>query len=114
PGGERVAVGVGVIGQHPGGGHGQGRVLVGAVAVVGRHGGVVDRGDGEADGGDVAVGRAVVGLVGEAVRAVVVGRRRVREAAVAAQGQRAVAGAADQDGRERVAVHIGIVGQNAG
>ena len=47
---------------------------------------------------------AVVGLVGEAVRAVVVGGRRVGERAVGVQRQRAVRRAADQDRRQRVAV----------
>src|SRR5205085_872959 len=89
-GGQGVAVHVGVVAEHAGGSHRQGRVLGGGVGVVGGHGGVVDRGDGEGDGGRAGVGLAVVGLVGEAVGAVVVGRRRVAEGAISVQGQGAV------------------------
>ena len=48
--------------------------------------------------GDVAIQAAVVRPIGEAVRAVVVGARGVRERPVRVQRERAVARAADQDG----------------
>src|SRR5205823_5715032 len=92
----------------------QRRVLGGGVAVVGRHRGVVDRGNGQGDGGHVAVQGTVVGLVGEGVAAVVVSCRRVRERPVGVQRQGAVRRAADQGGGEGVAVHVGIVAQQAG
>src|SRR5439155_25243198 len=59
-------------------------------------------------------GLAVVGLVGKTVRAVVVGRRCVAEAAVAVQGQAAVRGLAHQHRAQAVAVHVAVVSQNAG
>src|SRR2546427_5437172 len=55
------------------------------VAVVDGHRRVVHGCDGDVDGGDARVGLAVVGLVSEAVSAVVVGGRRVAETAVAVQ-----------------------------
>src|SRR5262249_39842414 len=76
---EGVAVRVGVIAEHAGGRDRQGRVLRRGEGVRPCHRRVVHRGDRDADGGDVAVGGAVVGLVAEAVAAVVVRRRRVAE-----------------------------------
>src|SRR2546428_8599786 len=58
---------------------------------------IVDRGDGDGDGGvSGAVNLAVVGFVSEAVRAVVIEHRGVSETAVAVQVQRAVSGAGDE------------------
>src|SRR5439155_9567827 len=88
----------------------QGCVFGIGVAVVDRHRRVVHASDGDGHGGDARVGLAVVGLVGEAVGAVVVGRRRVAEAAVAVQGQAAVGGLAQQDGGQRVAFQAAVVG----
>src|SRR5439155_100298 len=70
--------------------------------------------DGDAHGGDARVGLAVIGLVGEAVGAVVVGRRDVAEAAVAVQRQAAVCGLAHQHRTQGVAVHVAVVDQHAG
>ena len=56
------------------------------------------------DGGNIAVGAAVIGLVAEAVGAVVVGVRRVGEAAVGIERQRAMRRAGGQDRGQRVAV----------
>ena len=57
--GQRVAVGVGVVGQHPGRGNSEGAVRWKVVGVVVRDGGVVDRGgDGDGDGGGEVLGRA--------------------------------------------------------
>ncbi len=61
----------------------------------------------------VGVHRAVVRRVREAVRPVVVRRRRIREAAVRIQRQRAVARTADQDRVQAVAVDIAVVGEHA-
>src|SRR5204863_341306 len=66
------------------------------------------------DGGDARVGLAVVGFVSEAVSAVVVGGRRIPEAAVAVQGQAAVRGLADQRRAQAVAVHVAVVGEHTG
>ena len=75
---------------------------------------VIDRRDRQRHGGDVAVEAAVVGLVGEAVAAVVVGVGRVGEGAVGVQSQRAVGRAADEHRAQRIAVHIAVVAEHAG
>src|SRR5204862_7083088 len=103
------AVGVGVVGERVAA---DGGVLGGDRRVVLRHRGIVHRGDVDADGGDIAVGHAVIGLVGEAVGAVVVGGRRVGERAVGVQRQAAVGGAGDQHRAQGVAIGIGVVGQH--
>src|SRR5207249_2667527 len=79
---QAVAVHVAVVGEHTSGGHVQGDVFGRGVAVVDGHRRVVHGCDGDVDGGDARVGLAVVGLVSEGVNAVVVGGRRVAEAAV--------------------------------
>ena len=61
-------------------------------------------------GGDVRVIPRVVRFVGECVDALEVGVRRVGEQAVGAQGQCAVGDIADQDGGERVALRIRVIG----
>src|SRR5262249_27668628 len=76
---EGIAVHIGVVGEHSGGGDDQHRVLGGAVSVAGGCRGIVHRGDGDADRGDVAVHGAVVGPVRKAVRAVIVRGRAVGE-----------------------------------
>src|SRR5207245_6996366 len=87
--GERVAIDIGVVGQHARGGHCEGRVFRCGVRVIshnaaGGAGRIVDRGDGDGDGSvGGAVGLAVVGLVSEAVRPVVIEGGGVNETAVA-------------------------------
>ena len=68
---------------------------------------------GQMDAGNIAVGAAVIGLVGEAVGAAVAGVRRVGERAVGVEPERAMRRAGDQHGGERVAVGVGVVGQDA-
>src|SRR4029453_17743736 len=75
-GGERAAVGVAVVAEHPGGGPRQRRVLGGAVGVVSGGRGVVDGGDGDRHGCGVGLGGAVAGPVGEGIGAVEVGAPR--------------------------------------
>src|SRR5882724_13254132 len=70
--GQRVMVGIGVVAQQARRRDMERRVLGSREAVVVGHRGVVDRRDRDAHRRDVAVGGAVVGLVGEAVGAVVV------------------------------------------
>src|SRR5262249_32643518 len=74
--------------------------------------GIVDRRDIDADGGDVAVGAAVLGLVAGAVGAVVVRGRRVGEGAVGVERQAAVGRTADQDRAERIPVDVAVVGEH--
>jgi len=88
-------------------------VFVQAVGVIDGDRRVVDRVHREGHGGDVAVGLTVIRLVGEAVAAVVIGARRVGERTIGVQRQRAVGRAADQDGREAVAVHVAVIAQHA-
>src|SRR6185503_5897570 len=114
-----VAIDVPVVGQHAGGGHREGGVFSRGVTVVrdnraGGAGRIVDRRDGDVDGGGSAVGLAVVGFVSETVRTVVIKRRDVGETAVGAQGQCAVGRAVDQDRGEHVAIDVAVVGQHAG
>src|SRR6185312_16059688 len=94
---QRIAVDVGVVGQHTAGRNDERRVFIGGVAVVDGRGRVVDRVDRDRHGGDVAVGRSVVGLVGKAIRAVVIGGWRVGERAVGIERYRAVLRGIDQD-----------------
>ena len=108
-----VAVHIGIVAQNAGRGDGQRRVQVGRIGVVIGDRRVVHRIDGEMDGGEVGIDRAVIGLVGEAVRAVIVGIRRVKQRAVRIQRQRAMGRSGDQIGGQRVAIDIGIVAQNA-
>ncbi len=111
-GGQRVLVGVGVVGQHAGGRHAEHGVLVDRIAVVAgrrRRGG-----NGEGDRGGVAVTGAIVGLVGEAVGAEEAGVGRVGEGAVAVERDRTVGRAAELDGRERGPGRVGVVGQHPG
>src|SRR5262249_44419759 len=85
----------------------------GGVVIVERHGRVVDRRHGEVDGGEGAVGLAVVGLVGEAVGAGVVGHRGVGEAAVGVKGETAMGGLTGQDGVQGGAIDITVVAEHA-
>src|SRR5579872_4333008 len=113
-GGERVAVAVGVVGQDAGGPF-VGAVVdvfVNGVAVGGGAGGVVH--DAERGGRHTAVIGAVVGLVREAVAADEMRCGVVGEAAVGIEGQRAVGNAGHEDGGERAAPHVHVVGENAG
>ena len=80
----------------------------------GDRGRIVDGVDGDADGHGRRLGAlGIARLVAEAVGAVVVGGGRIAEGAVGVQRQGAVAGAADEHGRERVAgVRIGVVAEH--
>ena len=115
---QRVTIDIAVVGQHTWCAHRKGGVFGRGVAVIGDGGAggagrVVDRSDGDADGGGSTVSLAVVGFVSEAVRPVVVECRGVGETAVAVQGQGAVSRAAEQDRDQRVTIDISVVGQHA-
>ena len=91
-----VAVHVRIVAQDR---HSNGRVFIGAGGVVGRNRWVVDRRDGQSNRGNVAVELAVVGLVGEAVGAVVIGGGRVDERAIGVESQAPVRWPGDLDRR---------------
>src|SRR5205807_4735601 len=57
---------------------------------------------------------AVAGSVGERVRAVEPGRRRIGEGTVGVERERAVRRRGDQDGAKVVVVRVRVVGQHAG
>src|SRR5207247_2171601 len=95
-------------------GHVQSGVFGRGVAVVERHRGVVRAGDGDGHGGDARVGQTVIGPVGEAVGAVVVGGRRVGKATVAVQLESAVRGLADQHRARSTTVPFAAVCRSAG
>ncbi len=80
--------------------------------VVDGDGGVVDRGDGDGDGGRRTGGRAVRCGVGEGVGAVVVGDGCVGERAVGVEGECAVAGSGDECGCECGVLDVGVVGED--
>ena len=90
-----------------------GGVLVGRDALRVRHWRVIHRRDGDRHRRDVRVQRAVIRLIREAVRPVVVRRRREGEAAVRVQRYRAVPRADDDQRRQRIAIDIAIVRQHA-
>ena len=109
---QRRAVNVGIVGQHPRRRNGQRRVFGGGVAVGGRHWRIVDRVDEDRRRRHVRGGRTVAGGVGKAVGAVEVGARRIAEAAVGVEGERAVLGATHHSGAQRAALDVDIVGQH--
>src|SRR5207302_9901647 len=90
--GERVAVDVRGRGRAT-----QGRVFVRGAAAAGGDWCIVHGRDGEVHRRDVRVDRAVVGLEGEAVRAVVVGNGRVRISTGCSEEGGAGRGGGDQD-----------------
>src|SRR5262249_57249494 len=77
------------------------------------HRSVIDRIDGQRHDGDVAVEAAVVGLVGEAVRSVVVCARSVAEGPIGIQIQSAVGRTTDEHGTQRGAIHVAVVAEHA-
>ena len=83
-----------------------------AIDQGGTHGS--DGGDGEGHGGDVRVEDAIVGPVGERIGSGVAGGRRVGEAAVRIERQRALAWTDDQRCGQWIKLRIGIVRQQAG
>src|SRR6185369_14000251 len=99
-GGQRVALGVGVVAQHTGRGVAERRVLVGRVArVVDRHRGVVDGVDRDRHrGGRGRVVGAVIRLVGEGVGAVEVRVRRGVDGDVGVEREGAVGDVVVQGG----------------
>ncbi len=78
---------------------------------VGRRG-VIHRIDGDGHRGNVAQADAVVDPVGEAIRAVPVGRRLVAEAAVGVEGENAVGDVGNQFGAIGRAVRVAVVARH--
>src|SRR5664280_2921445 len=111
---QRVALHIRVVGKNAGGGDGQTNVFQRGISVGHRDRGVIHRSDVDGAGGEIAVGGAVVGAVGESVAAVVVGGREVSETAVGVEIQRAMTDVTYEHRGERVALHIRVVGKNAG
>ena len=110
---ERIAVHVRVVGQDACGGDDQRRVLGDRVSVVVRHRHVVHRDDGNRDRGETRVELGVIGAIGERVEAGVVQARRVGERAARVERERAVRRGRYQHRRQRVAVEVAVVGQDA-
>ena len=103
------------IGIHIGCSHGagEGGVFVARRSAADRHRCLVHVVHRESDRGHVGIRLSVIGLEGEAVSAVVIGRRHIAVAAVAIQSQRAVHGACHLAERQRIEFHIGC-GHRAG
>ena len=108
--GQRIAVGIGVVGQHAVGCvDRQRRVLVGLVRIVDGDGQTIDL-DGHRGRGRCRL--AVVDGIGERVGPVEAGVGRVVERAVGVERQRAVGRVIDQRRRQGVAVGVGVVGED--
>ena len=108
-GGQAVAFGVGVVGEHVAGQRG---VFVGGVAVVDGNRSIVDGGHGNRHQCCIAGGRSIRNLVAEAVDTAVVGGGSVGEAAVGIEDQCAVSRSGEQSSGKGVAVDVDIVGQH--
>src|SRR2546426_1049167 len=117
--GERIAIDVGVIGQHARGNDRESRVFGCRVTVVGHDAAgaarrIVDRGDGDGDGGVSGAVNLAYGDYRDLPSCPTrLSSGLVSETAVAVQVQRAVSRAGDEDRGERIAIDIGVVGQHA-
>lgn len=108
---ERIAVGVGVVGEDSGCGHGEGRARSGGVGVSHCAGSAVDL---DRDHGQVALEGAIAGAVGE--------RHGAHECGAGGIGERPVCGERDRSGRREVHEHrseglggrVGVVGEHSG
>src|SRR5665213_1909620 len=112
-GSQRVALHIRVVGKDAGGRNNERHVFRRGVTVVVGHGRVVHGRNVDGDRGEIAVGGAVVGAVGESVAAVVVGGREVSEAAVGVEIQHSMTDVTYKHRGQRVALHIRVVGKNA-
>ena len=111
---QRIAIHVGVVGEHAGGGHEERRVFRRGEGIVDRHRPVVDRSHSDGDRGQAAVGRAVIRHISETVAAIVIRVRQVGERAVGVQGQRAIGRRRHQDRGQRIVFHVGIIHEYTG
>src|SRR5665213_1662111 len=105
------AIGIVVVGENF---DGHTRIFQRVGAVINRDYWIVYRGDVDGDRGEIAIGGAVVCTVGERIAAVVVGGGEVSEAAVGVENQRAMRDVTYEHRGQRVALHIRVVGENAG
>ena len=106
--GQRVAVGIGVVAEYARRGDVQrGAGLYGITVISGGRYGV----DGDGHRGRRGGRKTVRGGVGEGLRAVVIGIRRVAEGAVGVQRHRAIGGLGDDCRDERQPFGIGIIGK---
>src|SRR5664280_2494690 len=110
---QRVALHIRVVGKDAGGGDGQTDVFQRGICVGHGDRGVIHRGDVDGDRGEIAVGGAVVGAVGESVAAVVVGGREVGETTIGVEIQHSMTDVTYKNCGQRVALHIRVVGKNA-
>src|SRR5665213_1594994 len=112
--GQRVAFHIRVVGKNARSRDGQTNVFQRGISVGHRDRGVIHRSNINRDRGEITVGGAVVGAVGESVAAVVVGGREVSETAIGVEIQYAMSDVAYKNRGQRVAFHIRVVGKNAG
>ena len=111
---ENITIHIAVIHQHARCRHGEQRIFQRRVTVRLRdRGGVGRRGDRDGHGRGRGVGEPIAGTIAERIRADVVVRRRVTETAVGIQCERAVRGRSHQHRRERITIHIAVVGEKA-
>ena len=107
---QRITIHIRIIAEHI---DGRRHVFQRRGDIVRSHRCVVHRIHGNRHRGDIGVRSTVVGLVGERIRAVEIGIRRVGKRAVGIQRQRAMSRIAHQHRRQRITVGIGIVEQHA-
>src|ERR1019366_9392139 len=109
--GQGQSIGIVVVGQHL---DGHTRIFQRIGAVINSDHWIVYWSNVDGDRGEIAVGGAVVCAVGERVAAVVVGGREVGEAAIGVEIQHSMTDVTHENRSQRVAVHIRVVGENAG
>ena len=111
---QRVALDIGVIGEHAIGGiDDKCSVFIDRIGVGCSHRDIIDRIDRQRDGDRVAVFGTVIDGVAKAVLAVEVGIGRVAEGPIRIEYQAAVADVTGKDGTQRVALDIGVIGEHA-
>src|SRR5688572_25847346 len=100
-----IAINIDVIRNYSGSANRQRQSLCNSIAIIYSHRGVINRGDGQYNGGEIiAVRLPITGAIRKAVAAVVVGHRCVSEAP-GVQCQCAVSSARYEYYAESVAVH---------
>ena len=111
--GDRIALGVRIVGEEGRGENRDGRVFVSRRRVGFGRRRIVDGGDGDRDGARIGAGVAVGEGVVEAGRAAEIGGRREHHVAVHIEGRHAVDGAMNRTHPQEVAFHVAVVGQQA-
>ena len=111
PGGHDVHININVVKEHARSRNSQGFAFVGLVSVIYRLDLVFLIRDGDADGHNFAVSRAIIGFIGEGIGTVPIQSGGVFKSAVRLECQAAVANIPNQGRAQNVVIHV--VSQNA-